>query len=580
MNEIQKYISDQLKNGFSENEIMDILIKNGYNDAQINQLFVEIKSQRIAPPPPPPTTTPPAGAPINNQPKPTVEKHPLNLDLSKVLAAIGSLIIIIAVLIVVYSQWSNVGAFGRVSFIGLPMLILFIVGASLKNKQEYQSISELTVASAGLIFPFFLGTFLYQFEIYPRIDELLFAYSALGSFIVFLFIEFAAKYSRVTPLTVLSFIVMIFSFMIHLSSGEPLFYWLFLLISVVVFIFGAILVYREKLSCQIYLNIGAIGMIIFFPAATIVSIDKMDPLQGSTMAIIISLFSIYNIALVSLFYYLNQKLKLYSFYMLKRVIEELSPLQLILPLLLVGIGEDKQVYTGIVVIISLIFMLISYIILIQSLIWIGSVGLVISLIELTSQLFDFNSTNWPIFLIIIGFFLIAVSIAVKKFLKNRKEHPPINFGQSIGIGPDPQFETKDATGKKHGNYSCWIIIIIFILLVNGVPWLIDEMSYRSYDNPEYSPTPYSTYSATPYNYIDNTSGIITEITNSGNSIYYITISHYGVTDYFSTTSTTSITKAGQVITIEELIVGSSVEINYETSTKYIKAINIVPDSSI
>lgn len=536
--------------------------------------------------------------PPTQDPKPE-QKHPLNLDLSKILAAAGALIIIIAIIIIVYSQWSNVGPLIRVSFIGIPMILLFIIGGVLRPKEEYSYISELTIAVGGLIFPSFIGTILFQFNIYPEIDELLFGYSALSGFIVFLIIEYLLNYAKINPLTILSFLVMMISFLIHLQVDTVLFFWVSVLISFVLIIFGALLVYLKKFSAQVYLNIGVWALAFFSPLAVIVTLENNHTLSDTSIALIVSFFGFFNLILCSIYHQLNKSLILESLYKTKRSLEEIIPLQIIIPLLYIAgsANEQNKFYSLAVIIISLIFMLLSYSIFILSLIWIGSIGLIIGLITLTNQLFKFNSTNWPLFLIIIGFLLIGVSIIIKKFLKNRKEHILTNFGQTIGIGSDPEFEKFDKTNVSTNKYSC-LYLIIFLIFIAISSSIIESINYGKhnkeyYPDTYYDPTPlpsgtyesFPTYSPNPYNApttmpspiqtYDEISSTITGTikginnqNNYSNSSIIVSFANQ-MNEFFIDTNTRFYTTTSS---LDDLRVGSNITMTYYKDSYFIQTI--------
>jgi len=141
-----------------------------------------------------------------------------SLTAANVLAVVGVLLIIGATIIVIVSQWNNVGPLGHVLCLAIPMIALWLIAFGLRDKPQQSVIHSSTLATGTVMLPFTAAMTLYQFGLIHEISSRLVFWSLLISLPVFLGIEFRGRCHQYCVLTIATLYCLAVSFGMSQSS--------------------------------------------------------------------------------------------------------------------------------------------------------------------------------------------------------------------------------------------------------------------------------------------------------------------------------------------------------------------------
>ncbi len=448
------YIKDELAHGTPIETILNGLREYGIDDQTINAALREATQSEAATPQTPP--------PQSNQPKTPVASEPKKLDAARIFIIIGSILIIAAVCVVIASQWSNVGPLARVLFLLIPNLILFGLALYANSRANSEDITEGTLATAIFMSSFTVATALYQFRILPEINASLFAFGAgiglAGSGLT----EWFGNKPKFAPLTLFYlFALTIFIVAANNGSSETTL-WLLTGVFGLVTLLGFQLARNDAPSSRTYLLIGNVLTIFLLPISVVSSVMTHTSLSSEAYAAIFVIFGIIYLLWASAYWNSYQQNKNKTIYDLKRVLEELAPILIVLPYLFVGINH--QAYEYLVMFLSLLVLLAAVRVRIRTLLPLGATGLIISILILTGKYFS-NSLAWPVIIFLVGFLFIGLSFVMSRVRQARQESAATDL--PFGLGEYPLAESQKS--KASSSMSCLgfagILLAVYLVYI-------------------------------------------------------------------------------------------------------------------
>lgn len=457
-NSIAEKIQEGLASGKNVGEIFTELKTQGFSDEGINKAFSErLQFDKKS-----------ESTPAKDK---VVRKH---FDTTKAFIMIGTILILVATIIVVAANWTNVGALARVSFLAIPMLALFGISLYLKKNKLYEEPEKAIFGVAGFMIPFVVGTLIYQFKIYHEINPILFIICSLSALIFFAISEFVFKRHHLAGLTILSSYALFFSILANAEPSEIMTSWLMLGFSLMILALGFIMFAMNSDSKRTFVSVGTIFSAIMLPVAVVTSLDQSLTLSSESYAAIISLVGVLYLGLASLYNHLKNVFKDRSFYILKRLFEEFAPFLILIPFL--ALGADKEGYFYFTAIVGLAFILLAARIFIYTLPYVGALSLIISIVALTGKYFA-DSLGWPVIIFIVGFIAIGAGLLIRKMSKIRKEDGSVQ--NWFGLGVD---ENDQALSGQRLSVGRIILLLIFIwVAIQATVMIISGLLFRRLD---------------------------------------------------------------------------------------------------
>lgn len=454
MVESVNYVRTELKNGKPIPDIVGELQKTGWTNNQIDQVLKEAFKQ-------PNLVTVKAGKSTGDTSIAKANYHQ-PMDITKTFVVIGALLIILAVVIVLVTQWGNVAPVTRAAFVTLPMLILFAIAGALPH-EKYHDIHNGTLITACLIFPFAIATDLYQLKIISEINPLLCLVSTLLAYLLLVLLEFGLKKKQFSILTIIYlYATVVFAcgyFKLEILPAT----WILGLGSVLLSLFGLMLQSVKQENGNAYFFVGGVGAALIIPSAIISTLNNNGPIPNELNALLISVFGIIYLAFAMTLNILRLKNNNHTVYLLKRLLEELAPIIFLIPYL--ALGFDKVGYMIFALALSFSYLFVSIKIRIRTFLPIGALGLIVGIFEITGKYFV-NSLGWPIVIFLAGFAMIGISFLVRRMSKLRQEQPVV--GNFYGLGEDATSPVSD--GKSKIGLGKMIGLIILVLI--GVSFLL------------------------------------------------------------------------------------------------------------
>ncbi|MDP3992742.1 MAG: DUF2157 domain-containing protein [bacterium] len=470
--ELVAYIKESLGSKQTVQEVITSLEAEGYNQEQIDTAF------RLALHP---TSADNGGGAIGfAEPRKALFNFS-HFDLTKAFLFLGSILVLVALIIVIYSRWATVNATVRIAFLALPMLALYLTAWFLSKKSSYLDAFRICLATASLMLPFTVGTFLYQAGILPTIGELLFFCSAAIALIFYILFEYIFKQTYFSVLTVTGFAVALVSLLIALSLDILPILWIMFSVSALIAAWGIFLASRQRSDCSIYLFVGTIATLVLLPASTLTTLGQNAGISYQSSLVIVAGFGLLNLAVASFYNVCRGLWQPEIFYRLKRFLEETAILVILTPLLILGFQEDA--YTFVALAFSLGFVLLRTQVAISSLATYGALGTVISVIAISSKYFA-DSIGWPIIVFLAGFVAIGLGLLIRKMTVFSRFNTQATL--RLGLGQDPAFESRSHTFAWAKTLGALLLILLLFQFVAAS--LMGLSGNRNFDSPTKTPT--------------------------------------------------------------------------------------------
>lgn len=435
--EVVKIVIQRLEAGENIISLMSALKESGYDETAIDSIIKEALAQQSA------------------KTSPTTTK-PRHFSATTAFSIIGAILIIVALTVVISSTWTGVSPLMRILYLAIPMLILFGVSYLTNNKENLTSIHSMTQLTAAVMFPFVIGTFLYQTKLMPDIKANLFIASSAIGLIFYLVMEFALKKSIYAALSASSLYALAFSILANYNNTNSVAYaWTFASISLLIAGVGYLLIKMRPSDGQTFFKIGMILASLSLPAATLDILNNQSPLSDTASSLIVVAFGLAYLGLASLLYKRYNTTTDTTFYSVKRFLEEIAVILILVPLL--GNSTNTSAFIFVSIILSVVYILIHIRVKIKLLLFFGIIGLAISIFTLTDRFFQ-GSASWPIAIFFAGFLAIGFGILVKNLSKNEHEITPYH-----GLGRDEKAEIQE---KRSIGASILIWLLGIYLCVN------------------------------------------------------------------------------------------------------------------
>jgi hypothetical protein len=159
--EILNYVQKSLGEGYTTEQVTTALSRQGWGSVEINTALLEAQKIRQQKP-----TAPKAPSAPFKKSKQKMELK--NLSASQILLYLGGLIVILAGIIYIGTNWSQWEPAPRILAIFLPMLICYGVGKSMWSSKQYKKQGIVFLVVGSMLFPFFLSVMFKELEIFTR----------------------------------------------------------------------------------------------------------------------------------------------------------------------------------------------------------------------------------------------------------------------------------------------------------------------------------------------------------------------------------------------------------------------------
>jgi len=469
MEELSNYIKTQIAAGIQIQAILAELKNRGFEDGVVTEAFksamqtggLEKEAQVVSP------LVREKVQPIPEDVQDSNDSSHKKVDATKVFVIIGASLIVAAVIIAIVSEWSKVGALARTSFLFIPMLLLLMTSYFLSKKPEYREYHDWTLALGYSILPCMIGTVLYQYKIIEDLNTGFFTVVFLISLPVYLVTEYYFKKHYISVLSIIVSYGLFISLLADSDLQSTAISWILLAFSLIILAIGFLLTVKKIASNKVYLTFGTVAMMVALPSAILITINNPDSLDYETNMLIFSLFGFLYLVLASSYNTARLRLQESALYLLKRFIEEVSPFIIIFPFLYAGASNDF--YMILALVLSFLFVLASIKIRINSFLYIGAIGLIASVLMISSELFS-DSIGWPIVVFIAGFAAIALGLVIKKIVKIRKQS--ISQEMLLGLGKDTSLVSSGHING--GRVALWVVVAVIIssVISEGIYMLI------------------------------------------------------------------------------------------------------------
>lgn len=393
-----------------------------------------------------------------------------SVDATKAFIIIGIILIISAAVVVIATNWTNVGAVMRVLFLAVPMVILYAISWFLSKKEQFKSYEKLVFIASSLLLPAVIGTAVYQFNIHHNVDALLAIICAASALVYSVIFEFLLKRNYMSLYTIAAVYFLLGGLTAKFINSELIGNWLAIAVSFALILLG----FWFKIQKQNKNAYFVIGNFIFALSLPFTAIDTIDrsvhmSLIGKSAAVMVAggLYLVWASFYNSISIKLADEKVIYSF---KRLLEEGAAMMLVFPLL--AMASEKNYIYYLAAILGVAYIFLSQRVRILTLPFAGAFTLVISILALTESFFK-GSINWPIAVFLLGFLSIGLGLLIKKITKRRDED---NAGTFLGLGQDPNREV--STQGKKSFLARIIMIILFIYLFGGMMSLLSTIFFK------------------------------------------------------------------------------------------------------
>lgn len=460
--ELIEYIKEQLNSGESRDSITEKLEGVGWDKKSINEVLTKLDPEAVI------------GQEI---PLPLEHESEPHFNTTKAFSIIGAILILVAFITVISSTWTNVSPLVRILYLAVPMILLFGLSFYLRPQKKYHSIASLAQILGATMFPFVLGTFLYQTKILTKIDAPLFIWTSGISLLFYLISEFLynqIKYAFLTSvISQVLAISLIFKYELRLAPS----FWICAGVSLFFIMLGLFLRQKRE-DGGIFLLLNTTIASFILPLATRFSVvDEIFSTPGGIARFIDTIFGLTYVALAPLFYkyYLTTKDRV--LYTTKRYLEEFGVFTAILSLMFMLDRSSFGIFLLLGLSLISIFANIKFKIKLMPIL--GALGLINSVFAITDKFFP-SSTNWPIAIFLAGFLALGLALLSKKLSKEANHSAKIK--PFYGLGIDKEAEKN---GPRSSAMNVIIAIISIIVILNLVSFVLMQVMFpREYrDDP-------------------------------------------------------------------------------------------------
>lgn len=460
--------------------------------------------------------------------QPKVPSH--HLDAITTIVGIGLLLVVMAIVIIITSQWEMLGPWGKIMLILVPIGILYLIASLTSNRPEQHEITRSTFTLATFLLPVLFGTTVFQLNIYHQIDSTLIGWSALVGWVAFYLLEIVWQKKDLAPITLLYLIAAYSSFVARAEPAQNLTFWLFALFGIGLIVVAQLMRRSRPESAAARLAFGSVIALVSAPIALIINMGDDWQLTNEAMITVMlvvgllfwlgsllidepvgakdkwsEVVSQLKTALAEIgwlmiawlpFGYLEGRpgiiplLAIYSYLItllsIKLPYRALIPagsLALLFALLnMSGFSAYQspiwmeQIYPVLAVIAGLGLIAASIKIKIETYLPIGAIAVVVGILHISQQYFV-NTLGWPITIFVLGLLFIALGVVLNHIGRWRQE-------QAVVYRPlvDWHFTGNSVSGTAHPTTSAsggclrmLGIVLGLILVVNIIGFIISNI---------------------------------------------------------------------------------------------------------
>jgi|GEM_PF-6840807 len=425
------------------------------------------------------------------------------VDAITAIVVVGLFLIALAMTIIVSNQWSAISAWGRISLVLVPVIILYLIAAFTAPRPEQDSVHRGTLLMGTLLVPVLFGTAMVQLAVWPEFNETLFTWCSAVGWLLFYGLEWTWKRQSTAPLTLLMTTLTGIGLLVHYEPRGELIPWIVIAAGSAMVIVGKL--YGRKLEIGLPRVIfGATAVILAFPIAVITQLDtlKVEWQFGAWIVALIGIIYWYLsrfisistteerwqtdinqlqllmreggwiIALISIFTLMSTEW--WYLWLVMAVGVGASLLSLLIPVYsLVPIGGAGILISSfttfntahglwvplVAAVIGLTLILSAIKIRIPTFIPLGTFIVTVSVLVISSEVFT-DSVSWPISVLVLGLFFIGLGMML-----NRITH--LREGQLITYQPKVTWVTHPAsdTTPRQGSClrSCLFLVLAYLV---------------------------------------------------------------------------------------------------------------------
>lgn len=255
------FVQKAIEDGHSNEQIMDALAPQGWSQEEISDATLQAKNNIEN------KNSNPLCASAPKKKEDNLAKLK-EISASQILLYIGGIVVVLAGIIYIGTNWSAWGAFGRTLAIFLPMLICMVVGSVLTYKEGHERQGNIFVVVGALLLPFFLTVLFKEFEFFsdPYEDNFVLAVSSI-TLVAYLCINFVFHLPALTLLYLMVGLVVYQSLwsVLGVSSylDSPLIAWFFLVLGSAYMVFSLLYENLNKEKEAVYSNVLG-GLVVAF----------------------------------------------------------------------------------------------------------------------------------------------------------------------------------------------------------------------------------------------------------------------------------------------------------------------------
>ncbi len=451
--ELVSYIRKAIADKHDVATVLAALKSAGHSETDVNQAFQVAMSSAE------PTKT------SDTTQTNSVSSH-FHFSTSQVLVSLGGLLVVIAVAIVLSTQWQYLGPFAKFALIAIPNSIIFGLAAWAKQNPDRQKTADALFGLGVLFIALTIGAFFVQFGLVSEFGLPVIVYSTGLTYLISTVLQFMTNRHFLVPISLIMLCGFVITLLAQLEVSFTVMLWAILFVALAMTGFGYLLSTRYSLPYGTYTIFGAVAAGLLLPGITLDALNRVTPGFGGWefQTFVVTLFGFAFLAIASFLGGLVARTKNSDSYTVKRAYEEIGQFMILFPVLSLGFSNDVFLLFALLLSFGMFFASIR--VPIRSLLPLGAIGVVSTLLSLTGKYFS-GSVAWPILLFLAGFALIGLSILVKRVAVLGKEH----HGQPFyGLGVMPDMEASRPHTRIGVGRGIFLLIVLYLLfqLVTGL----------------------------------------------------------------------------------------------------------------
>lgn len=458
--ELRNYIEKQRLYGISDPIIRKMLLDSGWDSDLVDSAFGHHTVPDV--PPTPPTHSENnlevlTSEPYQHKQKTTWGLENTHLNASQALLTVGLILILVAATVIVFYNWSSLTPIMRFLVAAIPNLLLFIIGYYSRRQSTLSHIDDGTNAVGLLLLPVTIGTFYFQFNIVSNVDSFLFFLSAVTAIPCMIAFDYWRRQAYAAVLTAVMIAAAVIFFGMYQEWNGSTWYWVGVLFGIATFITAVVADRMQNDDHRTpYEVISAIAFFFFVPLF-LADLIKTD---NSPSSLILFAFAagLAGMVVGSCYRWLFAKISMTEF-QLQRFVQFGALLSLIYPV--IGLIGNQSIYVVPSLIVAAILILLAMLIGVNLMFVMGVTDLAISLLMVLFK--ELTDIKTPIFLFMLGFFAIGLSMFLGRIKVARQSFYQASLAKSLGVISDKESESLGHTTQNLKIHPALIILLLLVL---------------------------------------------------------------------------------------------------------------------